>query len=147
MTDIHAQVISGHQIASGQAKDSPYPKGSLEMQMPCFRERGLDLSHCYLGSLNLDISPFTFKIVKPDFTFPIVAWAEGFPPETFSFIACAVGYQGKWVDAYVYYPHPETKVRHFQSNSTLEIVAPFIEGIRYGDAVQLRLDDRKIALR
>ncbi len=34
----------GHQVASGMASDSPYPKGTIEMQTPFFQNLGLDLS-------------------------------------------------------------------------------------------------------
>lgn len=146
MTEIVAAVVRGHQIASGMAQNNPYPQGSLAMQFPLFWERGLDLSHCYQGTLNLDISPLTFEIVKPDITFQHLAWASGFPPETFSFVACALLHQDEWIGGYIYYPHPETKIGHFQSKSTLEIIAPFIDDLGYGDTVRMRLDDSKIKL-
>lgn len=52
-------VKSGHQVASGRAENSPYERGTLEMQLPCFRDLGLDLSTFYLGTINqyLDRTP------------------------------------------------------------------------------------------
>ncbi len=40
----HAAVlVQGHGVASGKAV-SPYPKGTIEMQLPFFAALGLDLS-------------------------------------------------------------------------------------------------------
>jgi hypothetical protein len=41
------------------------------------------------------------------------------------------------VAAWLYYPHPETKAAHHQSASVMEIIAPRLEGLDYGDAVRL----------
>jgi hypothetical protein len=47
-------------------------------------------------------------------------------------------------DGWVYYPHPETKLRHFQNLSLLEVIAMPIAGIAYGDALEVRLDPAEI---
>ncbi|MEO0928977.1 MAG: hypothetical protein AAFY63_24355, partial [Cyanobacteria bacterium J06643_13] len=52
-------VKAGHQVASGQATDSPYEQGTLEMQLPYFRALGLDLRDFFLGTLNVSIAPHT----------------------------------------------------------------------------------------
>lgn len=31
---VEGVVKEGHQVASGMAKDSPYPRGTIEMQLP-----------------------------------------------------------------------------------------------------------------
>ncbi|NJQ97456.1 MAG: hypothetical protein HC784_06995, partial [Hydrococcus sp. CSU_1_8] len=46
----------------------------------------------------------------------------------------------------IYYPHPETKRTHFQDNSTLEILAPFIEYLNYGDSIQVQINRLEIAI-
>jgi len=44
----------------------------------------------------------------------------------------------------VYYPHPETKVGYFLDNSTLEIIAEYIESIHCGDEVEIELNTDEI---
>jgi hypothetical protein len=44
----------------------------------------------------------------------------------------------------VYYPHPETKKRHFESASLLEIITSFIPEIQYGERVELELSPEEI---
>ena len=134
-------VIQGHRIASGLSDISPYPKGSLEMQAPHFREKGLDLEKYHLGTLNIDISPRQFKILDATYKFVDVEWAEGFPAETFSFVECEVCFDGKTFNALIYYPHPETKIGHFQSSATIEVMASKIDRISYGSSVDLIIDD------
>ena len=45
-------IKQGHQVASGLAKDNPYPRGTIEMQIPFFQQLGLDLSSFFLGTFN-----------------------------------------------------------------------------------------------
>jgi len=40
-------------------------------------------------------------------------------------------------NGWVYYPHPETKLRNFQNPSLLEVIAMEIPGINYGDPLQV----------
>jgi hypothetical protein len=44
----------------------------------------------------------------------------------------------------VYYPHPETKLRNFQNPSLLEVIAPDIPGIQYGDRVDVLVNPAEI---
>ncbi|OUC16700.1 MAG: hypothetical protein B0A82_00265 [Alkalinema sp. CACIAM 70d] len=140
-------VTPGYQVASGRSLTSPYPAGTLELQLPFFKARGLDLSDCFLGTLNVSIAPHTFEICQPAHTFAEVQWIEGFASETFSFCHSWVVVGESLYSGWVYYPHPETKLDHFQDPSILEIVAPLIPDLRYGDRVQLVLDAQEIALR
>lgn len=139
-------VARGHGVASGQAPDSPYPDGTIRMQMARFRERGLDLNGIYPATLNVSIRPFRFRMVAPERTFRGVDWCDEHPPEDFSFSCCRLRYAGTTYDAFVYYPHPETKIRHYQDPHTIEVLAPWIEGLTYGDAVQLVLDADTMAV-
>ena len=139
-------VKPGHQVASGKAQDSPYERGTLEMQLPWFKNLGLDLSRFYLGTLNLSIAPHTFQLIHPTYTFPHVKWHPDYPAETFSFSPCQVVYRETQYEGLVYYPHPETKIGHFQDNSILEIIAPTIPKINYGDRLTLKIDPQEIEL-
>lgn len=139
-------VQKGHKIASGWANDSPYPKGSIEMQMPYFRALGLDLSALFKGTLNVSICPATFVMQQPTYTFHKVHWTAAHSPETFSFSPCRITFQSSQYPGFVYYPHPETKQRHFQNADILEILAPPIAGIDYGDRVELALNSTEILI-
>jgi hypothetical protein len=135
-------VVEGHRVASLPSKEYPYP--ALDKQIPFFKERGLDLDRFYLGTLNISIAPLTFEMVKPEYTFPLVAWTDLHPPETFSFSRCKVCFRGQDYHGLVYYPHPETKVRHFQNPSLIEVIAERIPQIGYGDKVELMLNGGEI---
>ncbi|GAB4418930.1 MAG: hypothetical protein Kow002_06190 [Anaerolineales bacterium] len=50
-------------------------------------------------------------------------------------------------DGWVYYPHPETKLRHFQNPSLIEVIAMEIPGIRYGDKLDILLNGNQIQIR
>jgi hypothetical protein len=139
---IHGIVIQGYRVASGPSKDYPY--GTLDRQRPIFKARGLDLDGYFNGTLNIDLRPFTFKLIKPEFTFRNVEWTDLHPPENFSFSRCKVIYKDIEYDGWVYYPHPETKLRHFQDPSLLEVIALLIPEIKYGDEVQVCIHPDRI---
>jgi hypothetical protein len=86
-------LMQGHQVASRPS--AAYPYSSLEKQKPYFKERGLDLSPYFNGTLNISIAPLEFEMTKPEFTFPLVEWTDLHPPETFSFSRCKVKSNGK----------------------------------------------------
>jgi len=141
---VHGKLAEGYRVASGPSAD--YPFGALDRQRPFFASRGLDLSGCFNGTLNIDISPLAFKLVKPEFTFHNVEWTDLHPPEHFSFSRCKVIFKGVEYDGWVYYPHPETKLRHFQNSSLLEVIAREIKDIRYGDGVHMLVNADEISI-
>jgi hypothetical protein len=130
-------IVEGHRVASQKSKDYPY--GTIEKQKPVFKELGLDLERFYSGTLNISIAPFTFAMVKPEYAFRQVAWTDLHPPEDFSFSRCTVRFRGGEYKGSVYYPHPETKTRHFQNASILEVLAAHIPGLKYGDQIEIEL--------
>jgi hypothetical protein len=134
----------GYRVASGASQDYPY--GALDRQRPIFKARGLDLDGYFNGTLNIDIRPATFAMLKPEFTFPHVEWTDLHPPETFSFSRCKVIYREVEYEGWVYYPHPETKLRNFQNPSLLEVIALPIPGVQYGDALGVRVNTQEIAV-
>lgn len=141
---ITGRVQAGHQVASGRGVSNPYPNGTLQLQLPFFKTLGLDLSGCYLGTLNISIAPHTFQLTQPQYTFRKVEWTKLHPPEDFSFSACRVIFREQVYAGWVYYPHPETKIRHFQNPTLIEILAPFIAGIEYGVRVELELNSGEV---
>jgi hypothetical protein len=115
------------------------------MQLPLFERLGLPTDGLWPGTLNVSIAPLRFRMRKPAYTFEHVRWWEPYPAETFSFADCRVVCGGRRpVDAFVYYPHPETKPAHFQDASTVEVLAPLIDGISCGDSVTLVFDAGQI---
>lgn len=143
-TRVHGRIARGYRVASGPSADYPY--GALDRQRPIFASRGLDLSGYFNGTLNIDISPHTFKLIKPEFTFHNIEWTDLHPPEHFSFSRCKVIFRKIEYDGWVYYPHPETKLRHFQNPSLLEVIAMEIKGIQYGDEADVLVKAGEISI-
>lgn len=137
-------MVAGYRVASGPSKDYPY--GSLERQRPIFKALGLDLDGYFNGTLNIDIRPLKFEIIRPQYIFEHVAWTDLHPPETFSFSRCQITFRGQTYAGWVYYPHPETKLRHFQNPSLLEVIALPIPEIGYGDKLLVHLNPAEIGL-
>ena len=132
-------IRSGHGVASGNGKDERYPKGTLHLQFPHFLERGLDLRPFYMGTINLDISPCSYKILKPKYFFENIDWSEYIPPENFYFFDVSLHYIYKTYKGLVYMPDPETKNDHIQNPAILELILPEIEGLKYADTVYISL--------
>ena len=137
-TWIKGTVVNGHGVASGQAVDSPYPSGTIGMQMPYFAELGLDLSDCWPGTINVCFAPYEIQLSHPDHCFPMVKWTDRHPPETFSFWRIQLqGSSDQMVLGWVYHPHPETKQAHWQSASIIEVLCPKLRGIAPGSSLRL----------
>jgi hypothetical protein len=142
---VRGNLRKGYGVASGPSQEYPY--GSLQRQVPIFKSRGLDLTGCFLGTLNIDIRPLAFELVKPEFTFRDVSWTELHPPEHFSFSRCRVRHASADLEGWIYYPHPETKLRHYQDPSLMEVIAPFMTGLTVGDELQICVDPARVALK
>jgi len=144
-THLTGILTQGHQVASRPS--TAYPYSSLEKQKPYFKDRGLDLSMYFNGTLNISIAPLKFEMTKPELTFPLVEWTDLHPPETFSFSRCKVWFEGNEYEGWVYYPHPETKKTHFQNPSLIEVITYEIANIKYGDTLELMLNSREITIK
>ena len=144
---IEATIVRGHGVASGVGQDPRFPDGTLPLQFPIFAAHGLELSAFHRGTINLDITPAVYEIVRPKLTLESILWHPECPPESFSFFDCRISRADlPATDALIYYPHPETKPEHFQSPGVLEILAPRLEGIRYGQTLQLEAECDQIAI-
>jgi hypothetical protein len=133
-------VIAGHGVASGRSAGSmnnPYPQGSIAMQAPFFKALGLDLSNCFLGTVNLSIAPQTWALRQADHRFEALRWTHLHPPETFSLVALQAHWQGAWHAGWLYYPSPETKAAHFQSSSVMELIFPKLRDLQVGNMLSL----------
>ena len=113
------------------------------MQAPHFAARGFDISAFWLGTLNISIRPAEYRLGKAAITFRQVKWHPVEPAEDFSFFRCRLTCLGcdaprrDVVDAWIYYPHPETKPEHFQATDVLEVLAPRLKKIGAGSPVRL----------
>lgn len=137
-------VVQGHQVASRPS--DVYPYGTIEKQKPYFKELGLDLDGFYNGTLNISIGPNTFEMSKPEITFEKLKWTDLNPPETFSFSRCVLIYKDVRYTGWIYYPHSETKVRHFNNPAVIEVLARYVPDIHYGDEVELELNSDEISI-
>jgi hypothetical protein len=125
-----------------RAADTPYPAGTIALQAPLFAQAGLDLSPCFAGTLNLAFPGGSGACSGPPGTWPQLLWTDRHPPESFSFWPCRLRWQGARaaVAGWIYWPHPETKQRHFQPPDRLEVLAPWIEGITAVAGLELGVD-------
>jgi hypothetical protein len=137
-------VVRGHGVASG-IRSAIFPGGTIRLQAPHFLARGLDISSYHPATINLSIAPWTLERVEPRVTLTNVRWAAHQPPEDFSLSPCRLTYGGVQRAGLVYYPHPETKPAHHQDPSIVEVLAPYIDGLRYGHRVDVALDSREFA--
>jgi hypothetical protein len=140
MIEVAGILQAGHGVASGQAPDRSYEAGTIALQSPHFLRLGLDLSPYFAGTLNISIVPYRYQLLEPSYTFRNLQWHPRFPPEDFSFAPCQFIFQHRSYDGLIYYPHPETKIDHFQDPSIVEVLAPKVPDLVYGDRVWLVFD-------
>lgn len=134
---VHGVVVRGHGVASGRSGDPRFPGGTIAMQRPVFLRLGLDLRGFFPGTVNVDVTPWSFRPGPDALRLERVAWHPDAPPETFSFARAALVRRGRRHRALVYWPHPETKPEHFQPPGVVEILAVRVPGLEPGDAVQI----------
>ncbi len=140
---LQGRLKKGYHVASGPSKAYP-DYGSIEKQKPYFKKLGLNLDHLFNGTLNISIHPYEFMVSRPEYEFKKVKWTELTNAETFSFSRCKIRFRGKEYNGWVYYPDPRTKKDHFQDASTVEVLAPFIPGIKYKNKVEISLNRAEI---
>jgi hypothetical protein len=142
-------LVAGHGVASGRAPGSPYPAGTIPLQRPFFRQLGLDLADCHPGTLNLAFAGGEWRLSQPAFQVEQLPWTPLHPPETFSFWPCRLRRPDATdaaQPAWIYWPHPETKQRHWQAPDRLEVLAPWMGGLAAGIALELGVDGRHCRL-
>lgn len=140
-------VVQGYGVASGQSQDTRFPQGTIALQKPFFRDRGLELDNYFSGTLNVSISPVRYEIKSARYLFRNLKWAADSPAEDFSFFDCRIHLSyGIILEGLIYYPHPETKPEHFQPPDLLEIMAPYISQLKYGDELMLEVKPQQMNL-
>jgi hypothetical protein len=142
------RLVAGHGVASGQAAHSPYPAGTIALQAPLFAAAGLHLDGCFAGTLNLAFPGNEWRLSQPAWHLERLHWTDRHPPESFSFWPCLLRWRGcgQPLAGWIYWPHPETKQRHFQPPDRLEVLAPWIEGIDTLAALELGVDGSRCRL-
>ncbi len=136
-TKVRGEIKPGHGVASGKRKDKRYPEGTLKQQFNHFLERGLDLSNYFMGTINLDISPNSYKIKAPKYFFKNIDWSDHIPPENFYFFDVSLYSEGQTYEGLIYMPDPETKEDHVQKPTILELILPKINGLDYGHFIDI----------
>ncbi len=139
-------VVQGYRLASNVDGTSPFGKGTIELQAPLFQARGIDLSGSYLATLNVSIHPHEWAMRLREPTVTGVSWHADYPPENFFFSRCGVAVGSEICEGWIYHPDPSTKQAHPHDASVLEIIAPMIPNIRYGDEVVIWVDPREIRI-
>lgn len=137
-------IIPGHGVASGCKNDPRFPGGTIRMQLPHFRRRGLDLSSYYAGTLNISVRPASYVVRRPKLTVRDLKWHPSEPAEDFSFFDVRLLTEKRQFEGLIYYPHPDTKPEHFQDPSVLEILVPHIPGLSYGQEVVLQVKTEQL---
>lgn len=139
-TQASGTVVAGHGVASGRWAGSPFGAGTIELQAPHLAAQGVDLTGYHHATINVDVSPFALRMTDPQWTATDVEWTDAHGAETFSFAQCRLTHAGRTVDALVYQPHPETKPEmNHQPPTVVELLAPFLDGLAYGDPVTIEL--------
>lgn len=143
---VMGKVVRGHRLASAIDGNSPFGAGTIELQMPKFKEQRLDLGNCFRGTLNVSIHPKTREVLLAEPRFKNIKWHQDYPPEDFFFSACRITFRGKTYAGWVYYPDPKTKIAHFQNPSLFEIIAETIPSITYGDEISLEVNADEVKI-
>ncbi len=141
---INVKVIPGHKVASGKAKKSRYPEGTLALQKKHFLKKGLDLGEYFSGTINVDIAPWKIKIIQPKFFFEKVDWSPYISPENFYFFEIYFYFSRRKYNGLIYLPDPKTKEENHQSSSTLELLLPFVPDIQNGSGAELESNEDQL---
>ncbi len=143
---LDATLVSGHGIASGISRQSPYPRGSIEIQKPFFKKLGLDLGCFWNGTLNLFVHNKTFELINPDYSFNNVSWTNFHQPEDFSFWNITIICNGttRPLKSMIYKPSPNTKLLHHQSEQMIEVLSHRINNLEIGSKFIIYISNHKI---
>ncbi len=141
---ITGKVVQGHR-AAGQPSEN-YPFGTIAKQKPIFKKLGLSLEGFFEATVNISIAPKKFEITHPQYTFENVEWTDLHPPETFSFSGCRIIFKGNTLPGWIYYPHHETKQRHYQDKSVIEVITNRIPKLDYQDLIELEVNSEEVII-
>ena len=127
MIKLKGKIVPGSHICSKTIKQqSPFFEGKIN-------KKALEN-----GSINIDISPKKWEIVKPDFSFTNVVWRPNFP-EDFSFIKIKFRFENKIYKGFLYNPK-----RTKNPKTMMEILSDYIKEIKYDKEIELYIPKNKI---
>ncbi len=138
---INGIIIQGLRSASGL--NGHGGNGTIAKQKPFFELAGVKrVGSWYNGTINVDISPKEFKILKPDH----IVTCEWLPniTETFWLVNVELKHNNKFYPSYIYYPCPSEVKAH--PDTTIEIITEHIQSLNYGDEVTIIIEDGSIEI-
>lgn len=147
---IEGIVTQGYRIASGLntvGVMGPYGemlKDSFVRQRPFFEAEIPELTAVWTGTINLTIAPRHCVMKKWDYEITC-QWHPGVI-ETFGIVQDVTVYHNgrAYAPGFIYYPLPSEI--HIPRNEIIEILAPKIEGLTYGDEIAIEVSDEKVAI-
>ncbi len=157
MQFVSAIIKQGYRVASGQALEGHDQRfnrdgGTIRLQIPEFKKRGLDFDAYFggaadeayvVGTLGCNIAPYAMTILKPEFSFTTVRWTDKFDneipnfAENFFLSPAGIEFEGVRYKALLYIPDPSTKPGYFHPPTMIEVIAQKIPDIAYGHGVTL----------
>ena len=145
MIRLPGRILAGHGVAGGRP-DSPFPAGTIELQAPFFRERGLDLAGFHLATLNVCTAPVRIHVEHPVHRFEDLRWTSVHGPETFEFVRVELWLRKRAVRGWGYRPTPETKAANPHPPEILEVIVPFLPEVPDSGRVVLGVDPREVRI-
>lgn len=145
---IKGRVKEGTRTASGLNPSPPIKLGmrlnnTIALQKPFFKKAGVEgISEMHNGTINIDISPYKFEILKPDYEITC-EWFPGLT-ETFWLVGVSINYASREYWGYIYYPCPSGVKSH--DDDTIEFLGEMISGVDYGKEITVLLPKRKVKL-
>jgi hypothetical protein len=138
------RIATGGRGASGQATDGV---GSVARQIPFFDAQGVPRAkQWFKGTINIDLTPQEFEIMRPNYEVA-AAWHPDYPTfeEPFWLVDITLEFHGTHYPAYIYYPRPSAMKVHL--DSTMEVLAEPIEGLRYEDQATVIIPEGRVRLK
>ncbi|WP_448211566.1 hypothetical protein [Colwellia sp. MEBiC06753] len=115
------------------------------MQKPFFKGLGLDIDHFYNGTINAMLERCSaVEILKADIELIDVKWSKHHQAESFQFINCSILFGDRVYKSMIYQPKKSTKIGHLQPNNVIEILAPKIAQLHYGDKIVIDVSSQNI---
>jgi len=141
---LRGNIKQGLRIASGLNPDRSLKlNNTIAQQKPFFIKAGIpDMESMHNGTINLFIAPATFKITKPHYEVTC-EWFKGVT-ETFHLVKADIEYNNAIYQGYVYYPCPSAVKNH--DDNIVELLAPKIVGVKYGDPITAHVAAQNITL-
>jgi hypothetical protein len=146
---ITGKVTQGYRIASGLNKEGIPGPGGIILKESFPRQRGFfekeipEMKEMWTGTINVNISPRTHTMLAFDHEITC-EWHPGIT-ETFGIVKnVTLIRDGKEYPAMIYYPFASDI--HIPRLDTIEVLAPKVEGLKYGETVSLLVPEDKISI-